>query len=569
VWAVGDAGTIQHWDGRAWTSMNGLPIVDYEAVWGRRQDDVWVAGSLHFAEATVLHWDGATWSDTHFPIATSLRIVSGGDDGTPWVADVRGSIWTWDGKAWSLREKAYCPVAPGTQGSFCDSGILRTAGGGTLFESPGPHGDFRDVWDGSALARRTNPPSPIGRTFGGARESSLLLRTDILDSGQPTLQRWDGRRWASLGDTVPIRGGRRPYLGMVKVRALWGASDSDVWAVGDGGQILRYDGSDWHAVETRIYGDLNHVWSGGPDDAWATGTSGTLRWDGTRWMATTTSVSDADLHGVWGVDSCHVWAVGAAGTVLRRDCDGWSRVASGVGVDLWGVGGTGDSDVWVVGDGGTVLHFDGTGRRLDPSPSHRNLRGVWAATTDDAWAVGDGAPVLHWDGTGWSEVPLKRNVTLRTVRGPSANLLTAVGDGGATAAWDGAPWSLLAIRPRCKNPHDPTRDDAFTSLWARARDDVWVTCRYGGPTHWDGIGWVSPENAPALGYLEFTDGAGFGDAVLVIRSDGSVFQWSGDQWTQPARGVSTSLRAVWSSDQGEVWAVGDRGTIVSSHHDGL
>ena len=72
--------------------------------------------------------------------------------------------------------------------------------------------------------------------------------------------------------------------------SIWGSSASDVWAVGDNGTILHYNGTSWSSV-ARVTGE--------------------------------------HLNGVWGTSSSNIWAVGLGGTILHYDGTIWSSVASG------------------------------------------------------------------------------------------------------------------------------------------------------------------------------------------------------------------------------------------------
>ena len=63
----------------------------------------------------------------------------------------------------------------------------------------------------------------------------------------------------------------------------------------------------------------------------AAGDRGTiLRWDGTRWSAQGTPVSD-DLWGIWGANSSAVFVVGNNGVILRYDGQTWRRMTTPVG----------------------------------------------------------------------------------------------------------------------------------------------------------------------------------------------------------------------------------------------
>ena len=45
VYAVGNRGTILHYDGATWSKMNsGTTSLDFKAIWGSAADDIYVAG---------------------------------------------------------------------------------------------------------------------------------------------------------------------------------------------------------------------------------------------------------------------------------------------------------------------------------------------------------------------------------------------------------------------------------------------------------------------------------------------------------------------------------------------
>jgi hypothetical protein len=69
------------------------------------------------------------------------------------------------------------------------------------------------------------------------------------------------------------------------VRAVWGSSSSDVFAVGSNGNILHYDGNKWHQMERgypRVDGES--VWGSSSSDVFAVGWyNHILHYDGTSW----------------------------------------------------------------------------------------------------------------------------------------------------------------------------------------------------------------------------------------------------------------------------------------------
>ncbi|HRI53909.1 MAG TPA: WD40 repeat domain-containing protein, partial [Pseudomonadota bacterium] len=100
---------------------------------------------------------------------------------------------------------------------------------------------------------------------------------------------------------------------------------------------------------------LRGVWGGAPGDVWAVGDSGTaLHWNGAAWQETSPATL-ATLRAVWGRDAATVYAVGSSGTIQRWNGAAWKSEDSGTGntlVSIWGTG----QDVYALGTGGAILH---------------------------------------------------------------------------------------------------------------------------------------------------------------------------------------------------------------------
>lgn len=60
------------------------------------------------------------------------------------------------------------------------------------------------------------------------------------------------------------------------LRGVWGSSGNDVFAVGDAGTILHYNGFTWSAVSSGTTRNLAGVWVSPGRNAFAVGDSGTV-----------------------------------------------------------------------------------------------------------------------------------------------------------------------------------------------------------------------------------------------------------------------------------------------------
>ncbi len=107
------------------------------------------------------------------------------------------------------------------------------------------------------------------------------------------------------------------------LRAIWGSSGNDIWASGDAGTLLHYDGANWSSptpTGMATTQDLYGLYGTSDSDAWAVGTGGALvRWDGSDWKATPQSgvTTNQTLRSVWGSAANDYWAVGGLGTILH------------------------------------------------------------------------------------------------------------------------------------------------------------------------------------------------------------------------------------------------------------
>ncbi len=63
VYAVGNNGTVLHYDCTAWTTPASATTHDLWAVWGSSPTDVYAVGIVSAGSiATILHYDGTAWS---------------------------------------------------------------------------------------------------------------------------------------------------------------------------------------------------------------------------------------------------------------------------------------------------------------------------------------------------------------------------------------------------------------------------------------------------------------------------------------------------------------------------
>jgi len=309
------------------------PYTTLMAVWGSSKDDVWAVGS----DAAVIHWDGKAWTSIPFssPITNTFNTVWGSGPNDVWLASSTDAVFHAKGFAGATTKL-------------------------DRIDTPLPydlHVPVRRIWGTSAtqfVLATHRYELPVGDDL----VTGNMLRRGAPDSG--------ATEWS-------------PVPGTEHVLAVWGTSFDDIWISADGSShdtgwkvAMTYHGKtgvdgqlEWTDVDSRSRAPLRALWGSSAKDIWAVGDVGVIRrvTDTTQseWMIIDSPTRE-DLHGLWGSAADDIWAVGAAGTILHYDGKVWSEVLaafpSADRPDLHGVWGSARNDVWIVGDG-IVLHYDG------------------------------------------------------------------------------------------------------------------------------------------------------------------------------------------------------------------
>ena len=131
--------------------------------------------------------------------------------------------------------------------------------------------------------------------------------------------------------------------------------------------------------------DLYGVNGSGPTNVYAVGDTGSiLHYDGTRW-ATLASPQPVLLRSVWTANADLTYIVGAEGTMLTASGETITALPSPTTRFLRSVWGIAPNDVYAVGDTGTIIHFDGSRWTTMTSGSSALLRAVWGSSSTDVY----------------------------------------------------------------------------------------------------------------------------------------------------------------------------------------
>ena len=262
VWAVGQG--IFHFDGSTWTDATPAALRGFgsglRAIWVVSKNDVWAVGG----QAHVAHYDGTTWSveqpddicpKPRYGQAKDCRELLGVAAWPPelWVEDDQND-YRFDGKSWSkvahghpFVGRVWGPTShdvwlPNTSVEHWDGARWDATAGGKAFD----HMSMRDVHGAAA-----NDIWMVGRESRGSR----------ISYGGAT--HFDGAKWS----VTPMPSS--PSIG--ELHAVYAARHDEVYAVGQNGAAIVWNGTDWSASPTGVYDDLTGVYSPGGGVAFAVG----------------------------------------------------------------------------------------------------------------------------------------------------------------------------------------------------------------------------------------------------------------------------------------------------------
>ena len=188
----------------------------------------------------------------------------------------------------------------------------------------------------------------------------------------------------------------------LKFHSVWVDFQQDainVFAVGIEGKILRGtilpndpEKIKWDIMPSNTDENLNGIWGFDSNDIYAVGNEGTiLHWDGTEWSPKKCSTS-GNLNGIWGSSPENIFAVGDGGTILQCKDGEWFEMESTASENLNAVWGRSKNDVYAVGNRGRILHYDGNKDRRwrkIPRPTIENLHGIWISENTHVFVVGE------------------------------------------------------------------------------------------------------------------------------------------------------------------------------------
>jgi len=545
-WAVGNAGTIQIYNGGSWSLVASGTTSDLFGVSfgppGNANSGAGFAVGGSGGNATALYWGGASWFTINTGLSGSgaqrLSSVFENSPTDAWAVDaVSGAFWHWSGSAglgggWVNVGTA----AAGLNSVFMTSttdGWAVGAGGIIYRYQGGSWSEYTSVGQTLNSVFMINPNEGWAVGVGG------------------TMFHYSSGLWSGPMSPAPTN---------QNLNSVFMLSSSEGWAVGAGGTVLHYLNGVWSLVQNQIgtTQDLNSVFfasstgwavgnvgtfvtltSGPPtpsglpsatltsvylsssSDGWITGCSTggcgsgagepvLVHWNGATFTRGTGASVTADLFSVFMLNPSEGWAVGGIGTtsvILHYTGGTWTQVPSpAIGGVLRSVFMIDSVNGWAVGDNGAILRYSGGSWGVVSSPTTDTLRSVFMVDASDGWAAGNSGTILRYQTGLWNTYPSPTTSQLNSLYLADATHGWAAGASGTILYYDGSIW-LSANGPVSTN---------LNSVTQVSSQQAWAVGDGGTILQWTGIAWYTYTPTPPLsgnpdlnGIFTLSNGFGF------------------------------------------------------------
>ncbi len=290
IWAVATSGTILHFGGRELAMQASSTTQSLMAVWANSPKDAWAVGK----SGLLLRYDGQAWIPQKSPTDAHLRGVFGSGPNDLWIVGDAGTILHGDGNAWTVLTP---PTKATLYGVWAD-----------------PNGTAWMVGEQGTLLKWEAGKWQVMQPIADVALRAIWGRSshDIWSVGEGgTILHFDGVSWQK---TLAAE------LGGAELTTVWGpsTSPSEMWVAGKDGLIAHRRGSTWQRVKGQTLSNLQGLWGGPAQDVWAVGDGGlVLHYDGKETWTKVPSGTKNNLLGVSGAPEGGVWVVGQLGTILH------------------------------------------------------------------------------------------------------------------------------------------------------------------------------------------------------------------------------------------------------------
>lgn len=544
IFAVGQKGTIIHYDGDFWELMDSGTDLQLNDIWGTSPHDVFACGYN-----IVLHYDGIGWTKMEgigFGFFTSIwahepdDVFMVGDD----------NIYHYNGEHWANVTSDSYPMLRGVFG-FTSDNVYVVGDGGIILHYDGNN------W--------THMEFTLNREEDYVRRNNLFCvwgsSPDQIIAGGEVQLFFNGTTWREMDGTNNFG-----------LQGIWGTSINNVYAAGST-YIMHYNGISWRG---RDYLDTTDIFGFSTNDVFAVGNNGLiLHYNGYSWSPMTGVVTNT-VSDIWGSAQSELFAagssfytspvlIGSEPSVLHSDGQTWAPILARTNSDerLRGIWGTSSTDVFAVGGKepyceecdnknvgqSRILHYDGVSWFYQSTGTTGWLEDVWGTSSENVYAAGHNGLILHYDGISWQTMESGTSETLYGIWGFSPTEIYAVGSGGIILRYDGKKWRTV----------ESYTSKTLYGIWGDKYSHVYIAGN-GLILIFDNklYSTLYSFNESTLYDIQGTSSS----ELFAVGESGTIFYFNHGKWYRIISGTPNDLTGIWIDSNDEIFVSGDGGTIL-------
>lgn len=410
-----------YFDGKQWNEIKFEHYTKIGNVWGSDIEHLYMAGSQK--DGIIFRFDGDKWKKEfklekfHFTDILGLSnndIYAVGTDKFFGGYGGKGIVVHFDGKQW---------------GTFTSKDMNGT----TIPELGVIYGDNKNIF---TCARKKGTIFKFDKKTLVPLELSKELNFGIDTIWRDTI----GTLYFTILNesyTSALYSFNKSGLGLMNatLNALFMVGDKAIFAVGEGGTVMKHNGSTWESMESGV---------------------------------------SKSLYGVWGTSEDNLYAVGDKNTILHFNGEVWKNNISlgGISKTLHGIWGSAEDDIYVISSN-TIYHYDGQAwKPMKVDIKNKNFKSIHGSAKDDIY-VSSNDIIIHYDGKEWQPLSKpEKHSTFKFVNlfvTPEGILFATPTSGNKIYMYDQNTWKEIRY---------PTKNYAntvyFRAIWGSSKNNIYV-----------------------------------------------------------------------------------------------
>jgi|GEM_PF-4951785 len=343
----------------------------------------------------------------------------------------------------------------------------------------------------------------------------------------------DGQSWmarADLGNTEFIFG----FFALTEQQAFLTGSNASIFHTQDGGYTWKKTLAPTTGIIAAVSGvDNQHIWAVGENGV-------ILFFNGQSWVPQNSPVTHT-LYAVFATDTKHVWAAGEQGTLIFFDGQNWNTpIATNTKLPLYDLWVSPSNTVYTGGDNGTLLKCinNNTCSQAMNIPN-KQVTSIWGTQDNNIWAVAENF-TLHFDGNNWSATEI--GITARSVVGMLTEQLWIAGSTGSN--------QIQIIHQSTSTELDPLKlscvfpINGFSNGWVNKESfDLWLssTCAIGRYDNNQNT-WT-PVSVPLTYETKYIQG-NTDNRLIAVGENGQVLSFKNNKYTVQTSNITNRLFAI-------------------------